>query len=223
MASTTEPSPPRTIESCLLTRHNATLESTPLDFMEPYTGPGTFAKYIYAWKGYTIRSQQVELCDYAVSTSLNAYVTQSVFLLVDEDIDSRRITPMRYRDMMVDNYLAAGGCLRTWKFIGTQSIINDDTRQLAWECLFKAQNIVGMPGLQEFSPNDKGYSAALYGNPFTRGIQHMLHKYQRQTGNAKIKKFTFISPCRKPGDADAYPRLHLVVELCRPGEDGYPS
>ncbi|TGJ84243.1 hypothetical protein E0Z10_g4536 [Xylaria hypoxylon] len=176
--------------------------------MEPYTGPAG-SDYSASW---------------VISLPLNAYVTEYVALTDGHEIGGKRLTPMRYRDMMVDNYLDAGGDLKTWTYIGTRSIANMATRDLISNVFHAAGKDVDQPGSVEFLSDSSEFGNVAFGNPFTQGIQGLLREYEEDMGKAKIKRFIFISEgmCKEK-DIYVYPLLNLVVELCRPGDEGYPS
>ncbi|KAI1132624.1 hypothetical protein F5Y10DRAFT_197673 [Nemania abortiva] len=188
-------------------------------FMELYLGPAGGAPFSGSWKYYTVtNSRGNELNLYAVSTVFQAYVTDIVFLTFSDKIGSERYTDMRYRDMMVDNYLAAGGDLKTWRYIGARRVVNEPTVRLAKKCFERAgPEFVRDGATLEFRPGDAEFETIVMGNPFTRGLLALLREYEKEMGNAKIKRFTFIS-------LDPYDNsIHLVIELYRPGDAGYPS
>ncbi|KAI1330772.1 hypothetical protein F5Y16DRAFT_342973 [Xylariaceae sp. FL0255] len=169
------------------------------------------------WRGETLNW-------YSVSLTHRGYLTLGVSLTNGEDQGSPRRTTMRYRDMIVDNYLTAGGDLRTWRWYGAKYIINklaraaitktlsDESIQIA-EGSRKAQFVqikASHPKFEEFTS----------GNPLARGIMSLCRKYSAETGNAKVKEITFISDRSISTDDPPY---HMLAELCRPGEDGYVS
>ncbi|KAI0868363.1 hypothetical protein GGS24DRAFT_217713 [Hypoxylon argillaceum] len=195
-----------------------------VDFIEPYIEAISKGTSRASWAGYSVSDPDRELCYYIVSTSLKAYVTEAVFLTEGDEIDAERITLMRYRDMIVDNYLAAGGDLSTLRYIATKGIVNITTRGAFMLCFIKAGTDFTRAGTVEFLPTDAGFDSAIMSNPFTRGIQALLRQYEKEMGGAKIKKFIFISMGLSPTGAMTVnsPVLHLVVEVCRPGDDGYP-
>ncbi|KAI1753175.1 hypothetical protein F4782DRAFT_101001 [Xylaria castorea] len=214
----------RTILDYGLLRFDLHVDRADLEFIEPYANPtGSLDP---AWAGFSVETETnmiSNLC--AVSTSLNAYITTAVFLTLSENIGANRLTPMRLREMIVDTYLAAGGDLKTLRFVGTKSIINTVTRnQIEW--LFRR---VGRgftrPGSVEFQSGHEEFISDVLGNPFTRCVHSLLRHHEIETGFAKIKRFIFLSKGLQPGDwvNDEQPELSLVIELCRPGDDGYPA
>ena len=189
--------------------------------MVPFTSSDDIAQYI---SHRIVLGEYQTLSWYHVAPSLRTYITMYVELTEDDAIGAKRYTPMHYRDMMVDNYLTAGGDLRTWQYIGTNSIVNKPTRKL-FEDVFQSRGIDStQSGSVEFLPSDKRFADIMIANPFTRGIQGLLQKYERQMGNAKVKRLVFISDrVHRPFLRGPKPEYNLVVELCRPGEDGYPN
>ncbi|KAI0804988.1 hypothetical protein GGR55DRAFT_681611 [Xylaria sp. FL0064] len=183
------------------------------EFMEPYVGN-------IEWDGFRVYKGDDTYSSYSVSPRLNAYVIISVDLTVGDDLGARRLTEMRLRDMMVDNYLDADGDLRTWRYIGVNDITNDAAR-LTIENSFSNHGVdTRVPGSIQLVPDDSDFPSVAAQNPFLRCIRGLLRQYEIEMGMARIKRVIFISA----GFKDALdPDFHLVVELCRPGEDGYPS
>ncbi|KAI0019867.1 hypothetical protein F4780DRAFT_744424 [Xylariomycetidae sp. FL0641] len=120
------------------------------EFMNPWLGP----KPHKFWK-FEIRRpllpEEIRVVDYAlmntyaVSVTERAYVTNFVALQSDDAIGSRRYTEMRYRDMFVDNYRAAGGNLKTLQWIGTQEVINVPTRTMIFEAFRSRESLYARP------------------------------------------------------------------------------
>ncbi|KAI3327936.1 hypothetical protein HD806DRAFT_343344 [Xylariaceae sp. AK1471] len=228
MANTknTGPTQRKTIQSYGLTREVSTLEPGDVAFMKRYTDPNGDPGYFESWAPYKVSDSIDGLNWYAISNSLNAYVTLAIQLTSGEEIGDPRLTPMRYRDMMVDNILAAGGDLKTLRYIGTHGIINATTRDAARDAFREADRDLANPGSVEILSDYEGFAEATMCNPFTRGIQHILWEYKTSMGDARIKRFIFISEGLKSGEytmTDFKPTLHLVTELWRPGDDGYPE
>jgi hypothetical protein len=215
----------RTIADYNLVRKIDKFMARKIPFVEPYIESSDKSKFNDSWVGYSISNPDQELCYYSVSIPLKAYVTYSVFLTSDDEVGSERITRMRYRDMMADNYLDAGGDLTTLRYIATKDILNISTRELIMQCFKQAGKNVAQAETVEFLPKDAAFDNTLMGNPFTRGIQGLLRQYEKEMGNAKIKRFIFISEGMRPDEEVSLssPALHIVVELCRPGDDGYPD
>ncbi|GAP83700.2 hypothetical protein SAMD00023353_0500930 [Rosellinia necatrix] len=163
---------------------------------------------------------------YGVAPSLNAYITFEVFLTKEEQIGAERTTSMRYRDMMVDNYLAGGGDLKTWKYIGVERIVHRGTRIMIEGYFHQDSNLFSAGGALELRPSDSEFACMALKNPFTRGIQRLLREYESEVANARIRRVIFIS-MGVVNDFSLHPEsnpmLNMVVELCRPGEDGYPD
>ncbi|KAI0911736.1 hypothetical protein F4823DRAFT_271277 [Ustulina deusta] len=116
---------------------------------------------------------------------LNSYVTTFVELTLGDEMSAERRTSMRYRDMMVDNYLAAGGDLKTWRCIGTNGISNEPTSFLIEECFLERGGDFTQPGSVEFLPNDEEFASVTLGNPFTRGIRGFCGSMRGTWGRRK--------------------------------------
>ncbi|KAI0539377.1 hypothetical protein GGR58DRAFT_238036 [Xylaria digitata] len=208
-----------TISDFLLARAESCVEPKSLRFMNPYTNPKGKDDST-SWESFGVFDGKIPLNYYVVSPSLKAYVTEYIVLTDGEAIGASRLTRMRHRDMMVDNYLAAGGDLKTWRYIGFYEIQNKPTRDLIEKSFRDAGKDFTQRGSIEFLPRDSEFTNVASGNPFTRGILSLLNKYEKDMGKAKIKRFIFIS---SGGNilGVVNPKLYLVVELCRPGDNGY--
>ncbi|KAI1825434.1 hypothetical protein F4861DRAFT_199754 [Xylaria intraflava] len=212
----------QTIGDYSLVRRTSYFSYLTVDFMSRYVDPDGSAKD--SWVGFAVEdTRYLNLNTYAVSPQLNAYVTMSVFLTYGDDIGDRRITPMRYRDMMVDNYLAAGGDLKTWRYIGVHSIVHNPTVKLIEKSFRETRGGILEASTMEYTPDTPGFQDVAYLNPFTRGIMNLLQQYKEETGRAKVKRFIFVSMGLPQNGVgwDLGPELHMLVELCRPGEEGY--
>ncbi|KAI8634331.1 hypothetical protein F5Y19DRAFT_208727 [Xylariaceae sp. FL1651] len=225
MADTNKGSSQRTtIEQHGLMRQSVPHYAQDTSFMERFIDTGSHAKYNTSWSTFRINDVKGEMLNwYAVSPSLQAYVTMCVGLVNGDQVDDERITLMRYRDMIVDNYLAAGGNLETLRYIGTKSIINEPSRLAIENIHSQAGEDFSRAGVVEFLPREKEF---LDTDPFARGIQSLVLHYANDTGGARVKRFIFISEGLKLGmtSPDLFnPSLHMVVELCRPGDEGYWS
>ncbi|KAI1745649.1 hypothetical protein F4680DRAFT_465548 [Xylaria scruposa] len=211
----------RTIQDYGLERSYFPVDRRNMEFMEPYANPtGSIDP---DWDGIGVESEINSSC--AVSTSLNAYVTLSIFLTATENIGAYRFTPMRMREIIVDNYLAAGGNLKTLRFVGTKDIINITTHNQIERLFQRAGKDFNRPGLVELLPEHKEFTSDVLGNPFTRSIRSLLRHHEIEMGFAKMKRFIFLSKGLQPSDLahEDRPELNLVIELCRPGDDGYPA
>ncbi|KAI0102458.1 hypothetical protein GGR51DRAFT_290997 [Nemania sp. FL0031] len=194
-----------------------------MGFIEQYMKRADIEKYRVSWVEYGIDTGDggFTLASYSISTSLKAYVTEYVYLTLTDQAGSRRYTPMRFPDMMVDNYLAAGGDLKTWQYIGARNIVNDAVRALIQEGFQLAGSDFNRAGTVEFLPENPVFETTIMANPFMQGIRRILREYEQDMGKAKIKRVIFISLGRS-GTHDI-PDFHAVIELYRPGDEGYPQ
>ncbi|KAI0485760.1 hypothetical protein F4859DRAFT_528728 [Xylaria cf. heliscus] len=224
MANAPATAPRKTVLDYGLVRTSFPIEKDDITFMEPYVNPtGTLDP---AWAGFSVDSKAPAITNTcAVSTALGAYVTMSAFLTFSEEVGADRLTPMRLRDIIIDTYLAAGGSLETLRFVGTKGIINIATRRHAEQLFRRAGKDITQQGSVEFWPWDEAFASASLGNPFSRCIHGLLRDNQIETGHAKIKRFIFLSLGLPPGEKvdDIHPIMDLVIEICRPGENGYVS
>lgn len=173
---------------------------------------------------------------YAVSTSNNAYVTFCVQLT---SLDaSRRYTPMRYRDIIVDNYVSASSSscsssapLTQLRWLGVANILNTASRatferifQLSERDILSRGSVEISSSLQLRSdyPRHKEFRKLLLADPFTRGVVALLKHHSQALGRASVKRFIFLSEGFDRGEFACKPsplelRLDLVVELTRSG------
>ncbi|KAJ2995363.1 hypothetical protein NUW58_g1287 [Xylaria curta] len=194
------------------------------------TNPSEWISYsvenqIKRWDPDSGMDESLTVC--AIAPAFNTYVTALAFTTLEEGIGAKRLTPMRLRDMMVSNYITAGGDLKTWRWIGTAAIINEVTRAHAMECFREAGKDLKQNGSVQLLHSDIRFAEHILSNPFTRGIQNLLREYRKETADARIKRIIFIADgipvdWEKTTWTGYMPRLYLVVELFRPGDEGYP-
>lgn len=141
------------------------------------------------WKDTSVLNEaKVELCEYSVSSDKTSYVTMSVNLV---DLTTRiRATDMKYRDMMVDNYLVSTESkdLKSWTTIGAENIINKEVKD-AIKNGFTAQkkeDEFDKGGTATFTPGGPGWNEVNTGNVFTIGQDQMLKENADLFGNARV-------------------------------------
>ncbi|TGJ83419.1 hypothetical protein E0Z10_g5341 [Xylaria hypoxylon] len=170
---------------------------------------------------------------YAVSPSHHAYVTFCVQLTTT---DATRLTPMRYRDMIVDNYVSAFPSTSTpiskLRWLGIANILNEDSRATFTQIFHLAGCDILSRGHTEIfpeidlngtSPSNKELRTLLLNDPFTRGVLALLHHHAQDLNHAFVKRFIFISDGWEANEYSTGPsplelRLNLVVELARLGD-----
>ncbi|KAK5631215.1 hypothetical protein RRF57_006929 [Xylaria bambusicola] len=172
---------------------------------------------------------------YAVSPSHNAYVTFCVQLTSPDA--TKCYTPMRYRDMIVDNYTSA--CIAstttspsTLRWLGVANILNPASHATFERVLWLAGRNILSRGVVEISPaielkgdfpHYKQFRKLLLADPFTRGVTALLHHHGETLGRASVKRFIFVSEGFEGGELPRRPsplelRLNLIVELERSGD-----
>ncbi|KAH9897306.1 hypothetical protein F4778DRAFT_255514 [Xylariomycetidae sp. FL2044] len=140
-------------------------------------------------------------------------MTRLIRLTVDSDIYSQRLVAMRYRAMIMDNYVEAGGDLSTLRYLGVSGVVNEDARNSIMEMFANRKLNPNWPLREVFYPGSVGYDKCLEQNVFVRGVERLVTDYHQELGGATIKQVTFVS--------DGWvrvlrePRLHIVVELER--------
>ncbi|KAI1131903.1 hypothetical protein F5Y10DRAFT_261610 [Nemania abortiva] len=173
---------------------------------------------------------------YAVSPTHHAYATFCVELTSP---DGARHTDMRYRDMVVDNYISACASAPTpepvakLRWLGVANIINACSRSTFAQIFQLTGHDILRPSSVEIRPvidlSDANAGAGrlrnlLLNDPFTRGVLALLHHRARDVGHSFVKRFIFISRGYEGHEHSGDPsplelRLDLVVELARPGDD----
>lgn len=159
---------------------------------------------------------------YSTSVSSGGYVTHEAWLTVGRGDKVKRATEMKGRDMIVDNWIAAGGNLRDLKCIGTSNIINQDAIYAA-EAEFALQNKDWWQGGQvELIPTDALYNTCVMTSPFIGGLDKLAKSLGR-----RIKRFVFISREERADNAPPIdyremeggsPYWDLVMEMTDPDE-----
>ncbi|KAI2642154.1 hypothetical protein GGS21DRAFT_487011 [Xylaria nigripes] len=224
--SSTSSTERKTVAQYGLTRKaDRSFDDTLVDFMDPYVDASEEARK--SWRSFRICDPYGEIVEeldtYAVSPRLRAYVTLSVFLSMGTGTNAKRLSPMRHREMMVDNYRAAGGDLKTWRYIGVMEIVNEETVAVIAEAFKNAGSHVNHAGSVECEPKSEFYLQVIHRSPFTQGVLNLLRDYKEEMGHAKIKKVIFITVGLQLMDTFFHtrPEVHMVIELCRPGDEGY--
>ncbi|KAI8956562.1 hypothetical protein F5Y11DRAFT_361615 [Daldinia sp. FL1419] len=158
---------------------------------------------------------------YSVSLPNLTYIVHSI------NVNYMAPPRMKHRDMIVDNYKAAGGDLATLKRIGVSFITN----QSAYDCVYDAFTARGirMPEkgssnvgsvvelvrnrLFLITPNSCGWKDLVVENPFIVGQRKMLLEYAREFNNARIEKVT-VAAHERPSILEGH-LLFMVTHLTR--------
>ncbi|KAI0875027.1 hypothetical protein GGS24DRAFT_516098 [Hypoxylon argillaceum] len=173
---------------------------------------------------------------YAVSPSRCAFVTFCVKLTLPE---GGRLTDMRYRDMIADNYVSASpssssssSSLSDLRWLGVTNILNPSARstfkqifQLMGHDILARDSVEIYPAVlaNAASPSSEYLRDLLLRDPFARGVLALLHHRAQDVGPAFVKRFVFISQGYENHEHSGDPsplelRLDLVVELGRPSD-----
>ncbi|KAI0969738.1 hypothetical protein F4678DRAFT_480895 [Xylaria arbuscula] len=245
-----------TIQDFGLVRENTQWEPKDTAFIDPFLTYASLNNYpssstppttVPKWSTFKITSPSASgsespklLNGYAVSPSHYAYVTFCVKLITTTDDSGARLTPMRYRDMIADNYVSA--CISTstspsttlskLRWLGVSNIMNTTSRvnfKRVYE--IKGHDILARGAveirpdvdLRGDHPHHGELRALLLNDPFTRGVLALLHHHARDIGRASVKRFVFISEGFESNEFEnsrgapsaLQLRLNLVVELTR--------
>ncbi|KAK6069229.1 hypothetical protein SCUP515_09112 [Seiridium cupressi] len=125
--------------------------------VDSFKQPDPFLEWIgdCVWKSYGVvdpKSTQDDqvIFRYSVALGKNALTTHFIETTTEIRKGSTRRTEMLARDMVADAYRAEGGDLKTLKYLGTSSIINDPAQDMIKD-EFEAQ----VPGIKPPEPPEK--------------------------------------------------------------------
>ncbi|KAI0194095.1 hypothetical protein EV127DRAFT_504913 [Xylaria flabelliformis] len=231
-----------TIEDFGLTREPTVWEPKDTSFIDSYLVYASLSESsshpsMPEWSSYKITRPRGSksptlLNGYAVSPSHHAYVTFCVQLTAAEASSSPRITAMRYRDMIADNYISAcsPSALAKLRWLGVANILHGGSRSTFRQVFRLAgRNILSRSAVEVYPSIDlkdrPELRDLLLKDPFTRGVLALLHHHAGELGNAFVKRFVFISEGYEDHEHSGEPsplelRFNLVVELGRPGGEG---
>ncbi|KAI0106353.1 hypothetical protein F4776DRAFT_675424 [Hypoxylon sp. NC0597] len=172
------------------------------------------------WKDFDITWRGRKISEYTVSVANRTYIISA--------INTQEIPPprMKHRDIIVDNYRAAGGDLATLQKIGISFITNP----AAFKCIEDAfatrgesfPNIgwrvielyVGISlHIQSSEHNSPGWLELTTENPFLTGQRKMLHEYRDEFDGARIGSVT-VAVHEKPDFINMHV-LYMVTHLTR--------
>jgi hypothetical protein len=193
------------------------------DFLEEFVGETEWKSWaitrIDDGSGKTPYSDK-KINTYATSVERGAYITYSIDTTQGDTQGAPRITDMKHRDLIIDNWLSAGGNLHDLTFVGTSIIINK-FGVLAAKHAFLVEGLDFVHGGQvEMYPDDELYNGCVMSNPFVAGQGRLAKSLGR-----RIKRFIFITlPDYYTEDetfdpfGDDEPICHLVMEMAKPDE-----
>lgn len=148
----------------------------------------------------------------AVCPALGIYITSA-----------RRLTSA---EEMLDNFVSNGGDLKTWWTIAVAHIPEGPTRSLVELCFRLSGTPLHVAGQLEIEATSPNFETFMTSNSVTRGIRRMLEMHAEETGHAKIKRLALITEGTAPPSLrtpHVDPLLHMMLELFRPGDAGYPE
>ncbi|KAI0866120.1 hypothetical protein F4860DRAFT_208713 [Xylaria cubensis] len=232
-----------TIEDFGLTRDPTVWKPKDTSFIDSYLVYASLSKSsshpsMPEWSSYKITRPRGSksptlLNGYAVSPSHHAYVTFCVQLTAAEASSSPRITAMRYRDMLADNYISAccsPAALAKLRWLGVANILHGGSRSTFRQVFRLAgRDILSKSAVEVYPSIDLNarheVRDLLLKDPFTRGVLALLHHHAGELGHAFVKRFVFISEGYEDHEHSGEPsplelRFNLVVELGRPGGEG---
>ncbi|KAJ4417873.1 hypothetical protein N0V82_005930 [Gnomoniopsis sp. IMI 355080] len=209
----------RTIEEYGMRRLPVTFTPDMVDFMAPYFAvPGQ-------WKAYEIRgsnyggSEDTQFNSYAVNIEAEAYCNFSVKTQDEQDSESNRLTRIDYRDMIIDNYAAAGGGSAEMKVLGTRNILDKDTRKMVEDAFKSKKKDPTKPGSVRLGSSEAPFNDFAILQPFARNHTSVDKQYDLSTGFAEISEFIICSEGLKAGETTKSgdsPVYHLITLLQPP-------
>ncbi|KAI1454608.1 hypothetical protein F4805DRAFT_477337 [Annulohypoxylon moriforme] len=173
------------------------------------------------WQDLQIKWGQRKISEYTVSLVNNAYVVSHI------NTQTLPSPKMKHRDIILDNWKAAGGELASLQKIAVTFITNNE----AYVCIESAFGVRGIP-LPDFGwvvvdlyvqkksrldHDSPGWRELITGNPFLEGQQKMLRENKHQMNRAKIEKVT-IAAHEKSDMIDMY-LFNIVTHLVHPSGD----
>ena len=159
---------------------------------------------------------------YSILPKQKCYITLMTQLKegAPERTDVNWITPMRQRDMFIDNVRADAIEPRDIDFLGVVTIAHETARTEIMATFSAARDNIAEAGALKLKPSDgQLFRNCVRHNPIVRAHQYLLDTRKEEMGNASIKciyLFTdgYHGPDRNlPFDV---PRLHLLTVLERP-------
>ncbi|KAI1341900.1 hypothetical protein F5Y15DRAFT_375636 [Xylariaceae sp. FL0016] len=160
---------------------------------------------------------------YSVLTSAGVYVIEIIHTVKGEARGAERLTQVRYRDMVADNYVEAGGDLKSLRFLGWHDIVNEAARQ-ALKSVFRDSNKdLLVRGKLSLTPRDDKFEQFMKSKPLTNGAQSFVANLARDNGPVSIKRLVLIPEGfnRPSSRSDDKPVLHLVMEIDQPNGGQY--
>ncbi|KAI0880447.1 uncharacterized protein GGS22DRAFT_197507 [Annulohypoxylon maeteangense] len=186
------------------------------------------------WEDMQIEWGRRKISEYTISLPNNAYVVSHINT---QDLPRPK---MKHRDIIVDNWTAAGGELASLQKIAVTFITNSEA-YICIESAFIRLNthlppfflcthifiFITSTGtlMQNSDRNSPGWRTLVTGNPFLEGQQKMLREYRQQFNRAKIGKVT-VAAHEKSDMIDMYlfnMVTHLVHPSSIPQEDPEPE
>ncbi|KAI0389711.1 hypothetical protein F5Y17DRAFT_109765 [Xylariaceae sp. FL0594] len=166
---------------------------------------------------------------YAVCPALGIYSVTSVFPPIDDDgavgayASRRAAEEMRPGDMMLDNYVAAGGNPRTWRWVGfgSDAVRADRGALRAMAANFEAAGVDWLGSTTrvsvEYAPSER--IGIVHHNEYTRSVASLIAQHgATHMGGARIKRVIFVSR-----GGYEMPHDYYYTEYPEPGSRTQPS
>lgn len=184
-----------------------------VEFMELYLAvPGR-------WKAYEVcgsrhsGSDQTRFNRYAINIEAGAYCTLSKAL---EEDDMKGVVKTDSRNMIIDNFAAAGGDPAEMKVLGTRNILNTSARTQIEKAFKSKQQDHTKSGSIRLDASEASFNACAILDPFEKDHSCEISDCGRGLGFAEPSAFLAISEGlqnSQTGDGTKSPAYHLVALL----------
>ncbi|KAK6076713.1 hypothetical protein SCUP234_07108 [Seiridium cupressi] len=166
--------------------------------VDSFKQPDPFLEWIgdCVWKSYEVvdpKSTQDDqvIFRYSVALGKNALTTHFIETTTEIRKGSTRRTEMLARDMVADAYRAEGGDLKTLKYLGTSSIINDPAQDMIKD-EFEAQGKhISRPRHVELDPKSQSWKN-ISKTPFAKSKVRLAESLSGE-GTIDAKRIVFIT------------------------------
>lgn len=209
----------KTVEECGMKRTPTIFSPDMVEFMTPYLAvPGK-------WRAYEIRGSKrsghdnTQFNHYALNIEAGAYCTLS--LKSHKKDYPKDLKKTDYRDMIIDNYAAAGGDPTEMKILGTRNISNSSARTTMEEIFKSMQQDPLKPDSIRLDANEASIKACAILEPYTKDHSCLDNNCGQHLGFAEPTAFIAFSEALQPEETQDNthgPAYHVIALLGRSEE-----
>lgn len=204
----------KTVEECGMKRTPTTFSPDMVEFMTPYLAvPGK-------WRAYEIRGSKrsghdnTQFNHYALNIEAGAYCTLSLKTHKEDDLKDLKKTD--YRDVIIDNYAAAGGDPAEMKILGTRNISNSSARSTIEETFKLIQQDPLKPDSIRQDASETPLRACAILEPYKKDHSCLDNNCGQHLGFAEPSAFIAFSEALQPEETQDNtngPAYHLIALL----------